>query len=267
MEDLSKKMPAFPRGEARRKLIEDNENKIEEFKRVGVKKIQYDEHYKWTDSPLDGHHGSSFYHAFVDFLPREGRSLRHFIETTLEKKKGHAVGVEFGGVGVQLFKGFSDKFFEQTVGVTLVDYRFKIDNRGSHKVLEGDIFDNQTYKELEKILDGKKIDLIIERMQNGLEFVPIEPFYVSKFIERWYNMLSDNGMMMVQVPAPFRELLEKMAVYLNAHYAGVIEFKIGESTKHPTFMLRKLEGAPATLPLLPAREVISEKKDKGENPT
>lgn len=286
MENL-KNFGRFAEGQERKKLISKNREETENFKENGAEKIRLENYYTWIDSPLDidnddGYHGVSYRDTFKRVLPIDGNNssqefgLREYIEKILEKRKGEAIGVEFGGIGVNLFEGFSSGFFKKSIGMTLVDHRnvrgpgtpmnLSDKKEGStHKVLEGDIFSSDSYKLLGKELNGNKIDLIIERMANGLEFVPEEPYMVSKTLQTWYKLLNENGIMLVQVPSFLNELLKKWARVLRKEYMGMIDFdfKIGEGNtfNSSVFRLHKLANAPDELPLLDPRTVKNTRKN------
>ncbi len=263
----------FPTGKDRKKVIENNSAAIEKFKVVGEKKINQESHYTWVDSPVDGFEddltGMPFSLSFKDLLPHLETSLRNYIENILEEKKGKAVGVEFGGIGSRFFAGFSEGFFEKSFGVTLVDHRksshnFSIlveeDKQNHHEVIEGDIFDFKTYETLEKSLGHHKVDLIVERMGRGLEFVPIEPYTVAKVLNTWYELLDEGGMMFVQVPFEFSRLLEAWAHKIENDFKGKLEIKFSKANErskrsYGAFSLRKFSRAPKEMPFLDSKEV------------
>lgn len=255
----------FPTGKDRKKLIADNSKKIEAYKRNrGAGRF-----YGWVDSSIEEGTQGSFNYSFYKVLPRGVNNIREYIEHILEDKKSKAIGVEFGGPGDRLFKGFTPELFKKSVGVTLVDWHGddrKPDPGSKHKVVEGDILTSHTYEELEKILEGDKVDLIMSRLAAGLEYIPIEPYAVSKILQVWYKLLNDGGVMFVQTPVFFNELLKEWATMIKDQYKDVLEFQEdagGESDGSNTqgthsssaFRLRKLPGAPTELPLLDPRKV------------
>jgi hypothetical protein len=250
----------FPKGKKQRgDTIQANKDIIRSYKTESDS--GRNSRYAWVDSPLDTHdfagtsRGKTFLESFDDVFPPEKFSLRSYIEEQLEDKDGQAIGVEFGGPGSKLFKGFSSGFFAKSVGVTLVDHRTpkevqdskKSDEKIHHQTLMGDIFDMNTYKLLNERLQGKKVDLIMSRMAAGLEFVPTEPYTVSKILEIWYELLSDEGIMFVQTPTKFNNLLAQWAKKIELEFKNVLEFQykkgdVDANLACSAFRLRKLPG-------------------------
>lgn len=261
----------FPSGTERKKDRAEVRADTIEMQSLGenVKKF-----YEWLDSPLDTPKGKdgwkgSMAASFEGILPEGEKSLKKYIEDTIKTKKGKAVGIEFGGIGTNIFSEFSHNFFVQSVGVSLVDHRPKkrdttIDDnckKINHTILQGDIFEPTTYDELKKILGGAKADLIIERMAKGLGAIPWEPFEAGKILNTWYKLLNEGGIMMVQVPFIFNNLLIKWVKKIRADFPGVIEIKykkLSHDSGHhgSVFSIRKLQNAPEELPLLTTKEVM-----------
>jgi len=258
---------SFPAGNRRRDEVSSKERSAKTLVEAEGKNAV--NRYTWRNSPLEGEYvpniGMSFAESFYDTF-YDNKGIRHYIEKILKAKAGKAIGIEFGGVGENLFSGFTSGFFVQSVGVTLIDHRdhektnepFGKDSEINHKVLEGNIFDSSTYKSLNKILENKKVDLIMERMGRGLEFVPIEPYSVSRILEVWYELLNEGGVMFIQVPVEFNYLLKAWIKKIEEEFKDVIkiEYKIGYNDCNNScsaFCLRKLAGAPNKLPLLDPR--------------
>lgn len=258
----------FPTGKRRKEIIADNDDGIADFKVKGKNLINYQDHYTILDSEISGN--ESFEDSFKYVLPAPG-DLRYYIQKTLEKRKMKAIGVEFGGVGSNLFAGFSDKFFAKSIGVTLVDHREKNiypehsskedDDKINHEVLVGDIFNSKTYESLNEKLNGAKVDLIISRMLKGLEFVPRDPYTVGKVLQVWYKLLNENGIMLVQTPYKFNNLLSKWAEKIRKQYGDTLEIESMKGDRDnnvhtcSVFRLNKLAGAPDELPLLEPKVV------------
>src|SRR5579859_3685773 len=122
------KLNFFPTGQERKKEVREKEKLTQALE----KKHHWSplKNFTWEDSAL-GYKStrdsfefySSFQNFFAAVLPESEKSLRNYIEKILEGRKGKAIGVEFGGTGVTLFRGFTPNFFRQTVGVTLIDYK------------------------------------------------------------------------------------------------------------------------------------------------
>lgn len=232
-----------------------------------------DGHYTWLDSPLDGYYRQSFQGMFRDVLPYEsgGGSMRRYIERTLEKRRGNAIGIEFGGTGSGIFGEFTPGFFKESIGVTLVDHvkarpadheqRTQKDRERNHEVIESDIFSDGLYKLLEERLRGEKVDFIVERMAAGLESVPPGPYLVGKFLNAWYRLLREEGLLFAQVPVEMNPLLRPWTDMIRDRYREVIEvasevgYEDGGGSKPSVLRLRKLPGAPEELPLLDPRTV------------
>ncbi|MFA6353825.1 MAG: hypothetical protein WCW93_02750 [Candidatus Paceibacterota bacterium] len=259
----------FPIGKKRKEVIIQNQAKIKCFE--AGKKGKKD--YSWLDSPLDEDFhsigGESFAKSFYYILPESNKNMKSYVQECLKKKEGEAVGVEFGGIGSNVFKSFSSGFFAQSIGVDLIDHRKrkdlvqskKEDKKINHEILKGDIFDLKTYESLDKLLEGKKVDFIVSRMGRGLEFVPIEPYTVSKILKIWYELLAEEGVMFVQTPVAFNKLLRDWTEKIEKEYKNLIEisfvpgFADNRADHCSSFRLRKLRGAPAELPLLDPRSV------------
>jgi len=265
------KLDSFPIGKERKDTLEQSRKKIDRFKKTGKDEILLQRRYSWVNSSVDGPDeidGQPFRNSFRDILPKQERSLKDYIEKVLAKRKGEAIGIEFGGIGSRLFSDFTPGFFAKSVGVSLVDHREpeklaiiqKGDEKINHELLEGDIFTDETHDRLNKLLRGKKIDLIIERMASGLEFVPLEPYRVSKILQIWYKLLREGGIMLVQTPVEFNNLLTEWVTKIQKEYKDVIELEYQKGNNDrgdpcSAFRLRKLPGAPEELPLLNPRTV------------
>ena len=256
----------FPVEKSRKRMISTFKNRAILAKEGGI--VGMKKKYSWLNSSLDGG-SSSFFYSFEDILPKGTISLRDYIQSTLEEKRGKAVGVEFGGIGVKVFSEFPPGFFKKSIGMTLLDHRtesekqldlYKVNHGFPHQVLERNMLESSSYRELEKILAGDKVDFIVERLELGLSAIPQELVTVSSILERWYNLLNEGGVMMVQVPGMFNPLLKKWAEMIEKDYKDVLEFKCSPrvgyassgdiSPNDSVFRLRKLKGAPEKLPLL-----------------
>lgn len=258
----------FPSGQDRKQELAQNEKVRSDFKRDGKDLIDKGR-YSWLDSGLDhASHGigeACFHDSFGRLLPESVKSLKLYIEGVLSERKGQAIGIEYGGVGINLFAGFDKDFFARSIGVTLVDHRSedakvvdgaKLDKM-HHSVIAGDIFDRGIYQHIDELLQGEKADLIIERMAKGLEFVPHDPYIVGKIINTWYRMLREGGVMFVQTPMVFNHLLERWASLIKSEQNLEFEYQIGREDNNiycSAFRLNKLSGAPDELPLLEPRD-------------
>jgi len=266
MNDLEK----FPTGKKRKEIIRENQEKIKHFEVTGKEEINLNKHYTFVDSSLDNYStskGVPFFESFYRVLPRSSENMTNYIQKFLKPKRGKAIGLEFGGIGSGVFHSFSPGVFAKSVGVTLVDHRDgeelaqskKEDKKINHETLEGDIFDLKTYESLNKLLEGKKVDFIVSRMAKGLEFVPVEPYTVSKILKIWYELLAEEGIMFVQTPIAFNNLLKDWAEKIKKECKSleISFFASGfcDVDGCSSFRLRKLPGAPKELPLLDPRSV------------
>src|ERR1035437_8299642 len=67
--------------------------------------------------------GISFNNIFFDLCPQKYKDIKEYIETELREKEGHAIGLEIGGTGSNLFSGFTSNFFQKTIGASIEDKR------------------------------------------------------------------------------------------------------------------------------------------------
>ncbi|OHA20164.1 MAG: hypothetical protein A2849_01500 [Candidatus Taylorbacteria bacterium RIFCSPHIGHO2_01_FULL_51_15] len=211
---------------------------------------------------------ASFNTAFRRVLPEGEKSLRAYIdiEKTLSDRSGKAVGLEFGGIGSAVFAEFTPHCFKKTAGIALSDIRNRMrsdptmqDDERNHSVIEGNIFSEELYDDIADWLGKDKVDLIFEKMILGTKTVPIEPYAVGKVLSKWYAMLSDNGLMFVEIPSGLEPVFREWKTMIDTQYKDTIEVQYSE---YPAFRLRKLPGAPAEMPLLPARSVRAISKQK-----
>jgi hypothetical protein len=135
-----------------------------------------------------------------------GIAFKNYIEETLKKNNTNArTAIEFGGPGSNLFAGFSEGFFENTVGVCLDDVRDvhekRFDQTHGHSVVPGDLFDVKNEEFLKKIfqsINSEKTDLIVSRMMGPLNDLSKHPLVLDRVIRKWYSMLNKNGIIFVQ---------------------------------------------------------------------
>lgn len=224
----------------------------------------------WTtyDSHLYPGTDSSFHDTFADFLPKGEQSFHGYIERLLVRKRGAAIGIEFGGPGSNLFGDFSQGFFCQTLGVTLADLRTdsvkERDSECHHKVITGNMFSSGTQQKIAEWLSEKKADVIFERMSAGLNLVPQDPRFLSEIAAEWYTMLAEGGVMFVQIPSILVPVMEEWRDFVERNYPGQIQIEQRLRLVHPVLginasdgvmRLNKQMGAPLSLPLLDPRTV------------
>lgn len=197
----------------------------------------------------------SFSNRFSDVLP-SGNDLREYIETTFASQKGKLIGLELGGPGVELFRGFSPGFFLRTAGVCLTDSR---DNVGDHTLIKEDLLARKAKKKVEKWQDGKKIDVIFESMIAGHYALPRDPFFMAEETRYWYRQLAEGGLIFAESPWAFGNRQDDInyvpdwARLIKNNYPGRLEVKENDGY----VILRKLPGAPEELPLLSAKQILA----------
>ncbi|MEI6498849.1 MAG: hypothetical protein WCO23_02715 [bacterium] len=241
--------------------------------RLDLKEIEAREHEKarrpWriydstllTDPEIGERKDFSFQACFASLLPKEvdGRpieNIRQYIEETLSSRNGQALGIEFGGPARQLFDGFTQGFFQKTEGVVLKDIKPRSDyepNGGrQHKILEGDFFDIKIQREIGKWFDGEQVDLIFEKMEGGLDYLPYDFRLTMHQFSRMYAMLREGGLMFVQLPPPHHrvageylgDIINDWVEGIHANYPDVLELVVHQNL----LRLNKLPGAPDVLP-------------------
>lgn len=272
--DLSEYIEKFPTGIDRKKILTENKKDIETFKKLGAELIRKNSFYAWTDSPLDleDTEQEPIRSAFLKIIPTAEKSIKSYVEDVLKEKSGEAIGIEFGGIGTTAFSEFTSGFFKKSLAITLVDHRRKslfkqsttknLEQRINHTVIKADILDDETYDIINEKIDSSKVDLIIERMARGLDFIPPEPYLAMKTLQRWYDMLAEGGLMFVQIPVIFNELLVKWEKLIrDTCPTDILEFdcQYGSENKYRTncssIRIRKLKGAPEELPTLDHRTI------------
>jgi hypothetical protein len=228
--------------------------------------------FDYLDSKLDNPDNNpddylSFEETFHSLLPKE-EGLRSYIEDSLKERAGEAVGIEFGGPGVNLFQGFTPGFFKKSIGVTLVDhYRSSAETErsyGTHKILEGDIRSPETYEKIADELQGAKANLIIERLLGGWDYIENDLVLYGEILSKWYDLLADNGLLFAQV-GPLRNtdsLFKKWDEILTEQYDSKVELTFQpDPYSSKVFMIRKHPGAPEKLPLIPIRDLLKSGKN------
>lgn len=146
------------------------------------------------------------------------------------------------------------------LAVSLEDKRDRIrrwiDRLNNIKQFEGDIMLSSTWRNIDKIMQGRKADLIMERAFSGLNTIPINPRLYAILINKAWKILSDReGVMLLQVPSE-RDLLAA-GIYiqdsvnnLKADGVNAEYFKSDVSTARSVLKLIKSAGSPEKLPFL-----------------
>lgn len=183
-------------------------------------------------------------------------SLRSYLEDNYSGKK--VVLLEMGGLGKQLAIDMSEFLsIDQSAGVTLpigldrARYyeNSKTDNwPDNHSIIKGDMFLFKTKREISKWLNGKKVDVLIERMGGGLDLLPDNPVWLYKNLNHWYHLLNDNGVMFIEVP-PFSEHIQDQYLKWIDHLYEVKDiYNLEISHKPGSLRIKKLAGARIDLP-------------------
>lgn len=163
-----------------------------------------------SEAALD--RGNSMSSSFQAFLTKhECKSISSYLDLIWGRDFHDKVGLEIAGPGRNLFKDLNPggKHFKRTVGLTAkdIDRRYTVGDSldsDTHEILEGNAFDVETYRALSAGIGGtvgtQKFDLIIERMWGGLKYAPKHPFELFELLNTVYRLLSDDGVMMIELP-------------------------------------------------------------------
>lgn len=131
------------------------------------------------------------------------------------------------------------------------------------KQIAGDIMRAETWEKINKELDGKKADLVIERAVMGIEYIPKNAKLYAFLINKAYELLSDNGgVLLVQTPG--EESLTKSGVdierwveYLNKNNINAVckldERRADLPYKWRVLKIVKTPDSPKNLPFLPSK--------------
>jgi hypothetical protein len=201
---------------------------------------------------------------FGGTLPEGSRDIKEYIEGELADVPEPTL-LEAGGTGRNLAGQFAEGFFVRTIGANLTDTDAadfspqeiqEHDMVNSHAVVTGNMLTDEVKAELVAQNDGKKFDVIFERLFVGQETVPNEPFYVAQQAADYYDMLSDNGIMFAQVMPAHADMIAAWKTEVDNNYPGLeVEIDTVLGT-YPVVRIQKREGAPAHLPLFHARSII-----------
>jgi len=210
-------------------MDEQFENLRETFEEVSKKTKNYKELETVEDWPdqnsglLNGSYNdledklkSSYNSSFSGLFPEEFKDLKQYLESRLASKKG-VIGIELGGRGSKLFSEFSTGFIKRSLGVVLHDNRMEEertqDTQRNHKVLSENLFSPKGKQATTNWLNGKKADLVFEKME-GAHFPP-EPGFMLTVFNRWYRLLSEEGIMLIQTSPMHVSSLEQVEQYLD----------------------------------------------------
>jgi hypothetical protein len=115
----------------------------------------------------------------------------------------------------------------------------------------GDVTDSKTWSDLEKELNGRKANLIMERAVEGLDKLPVHAVFYASVLQKMWNMLDDEGVMLLQIP--FLHTLSKAGIDIKAWVDTLgeneIEVRIdGYSEPTGVMFMQKSLSAPKNLP-------------------
>lgn len=248
------------------------ESKLNDFiqsseeRRIDLTVNGYSAHWEILNSSLYGPEGISrdFFDTlnFANYTSKENADLAMslYLKNNFKNKKDGITFVEMGGPGERLARDIDGICkIKKSFGITLqmgVDkaiYQNQFDPNDIpeyHKVITGDMFLNGTFCELKENLKEDKIDLLIERMRGGTEFLgdaTCYPAWYYRNLNSWYRLMSDNGIMFIEVP----ELLHVDFPYIEKWFEkmkktdGII---FRNNMRRSYFRIHKLQNAPQSLP-------------------
>lgn len=150
----------------------------------------------------------------------------------------------------ELFLGRGPEDEKLGIAVTLVDRRSDEVRRQDAAMnihhISGDILKKPTWTQIGKVLDGRRADLILERALAGLIYIPKDDKLLYLLLNRAWNLLADNGTMLIQVPFGYgveNPQSNKWVDYLNQN---LIDARLGQRS----LKLVKKSDSPANLPTI-----------------
>lgn len=128
----------------------------------------------------------------IDMMSSTGALASLFARLPDKSKRGIAVCLEDARDAVQ-------KTRDEGLGIRLVT---------------GDVMCSATWRKIDEVLNGQPADLIIERAEAGLDYLPIHKRFYAMMAQRAWRVLSrEEGMLLAQMP-PHRSL-ERYDVPIN----------------------------------------------------
>lgn len=214
--------------------------------------------YGIMDSPIDSF-ATEFYSVLPEDFKLDPDQFRQYIEGTLSNDTHKPLAaIEFGGPGFRLFGGFTDGFFDHTIGVCLKYEKEKStlpeSKNSHHEVISGNIFRASTYRSVRRNLGDGQVGLIISRMAGPLHDMTRDPVILGKIISTWYSFLTDesSGLMFIEYPksVALTDIVKGWRDYINENFSDSMEVQAADNT----LRLLKKKGAPKVLPLLPTAQ-------------
>ena len=251
-------------------------NEMRILRKVGVRGM-----YAYLDSDLISSHNrfdTSYEATFSLALPKGEKDLGAYIVKNMAHTvpRGGIVVVDAGGTGRRVANDVSyigtDPKNEwalgvrRSLGVTFQDESPDLqetDLERKHTVLEGDLREEETEDKVDDWLHGDQIDLLFERMAGGMGTMPNEPYNLGAMLDRWYGRLADGGIMFIEIPVQLNAILATWVTMLKNDFSNFFEvgYHLGEENgtvgKESSLILRKLPGAPVSLPYLDSHTIRS----------
>ncbi len=220
----------------------------------------YDSPLENTDSESSSNENNgqpASYGKSFEGIPPDYKSLKEYLDESLPE---HPVGIDIGGTGSKLFRGF-DKPFALSLGLTLVDRRDpatqQLDASRGHGVIEGDIQSNAVKEAVKRSLDGRQADVMFLRMGAGADYLEQNPYAMADHFNDYYQFLSaQNGKMFVEVPKLLLPLTKQWTWKVGTEFEGRLGI-VSSPYLEGYLELEKLPDAPEDIrdTMLPARDV------------
>jgi len=130
--------------------------------------------------------------------------------------------------------------------------RLDRDEKLGIKQLSGDILELETWEKIEKTLNGKKADLIMERALRGKHYITSDIRIHAVLLNKaWKLLSSDNGMLLAEIPNPrFDPLLNEKKITLSNWASFIKEKNVDVNFNLITLRLIKTPNSPEKLPFL-----------------
>ncbi|EKD86653.1 MAG: hypothetical protein ACD_37C00204G0003 [uncultured bacterium] len=91
---------------------------------------------------------------------------------------------------------------------------------------------------------------------------PVDPHFVLRRVSEWYQMLSEGGLMFLQIPEKMRPIMPMVMERLSRVSELEVRYDSRASERpsqidhvHHAISIHKLPGAPDTIPLLDPRKI------------
>lgn len=157
-------------------------------------------------SPWDVYDSEAFGNGgILGTFVRVGLIKKEDIDTFFQGKERTIV--ELGGPGHHLSYDLQRMYpgkILQTAGVTLTDPLLGVLNK--HTLIVGDLNvpsgqQNSPYDEIQKTLNGQKVDLIVSRMVGGMKYLSKDPYVLTDIVAQIFkDLLSSDGRMLLEIP-------------------------------------------------------------------